>query len=53
MIKCIYHFFPHFIRVSIKYNQNEFEYESIKPTMNFEGLTAVQESIIKLLLNYY
>lgn len=51
MIKCIYHFFPHFIRVSIKYNQNEFEYESIKPTINFEGLTAVQESIIKLLLD--
>ena len=49
--KSIYHFFPHFIRVSIKYNKNEFEYESIKPTITFKGLTTFQESIVKLLLD--
>ena len=47
----IYHFFPHFIRVSIRYNQNEFKYENIKSTIAFEGLTKIQESIVKLLLD--
>jgi len=49
--KSIYHFFPHFIRVSIRYNQNEFKYEKIKSTIAFEGLTKIQESIVKLLLD--
>lgn len=49
--KSIYHFFPHFIRVSIRYNQNEFKYENIKSTIAFEGLTKIQESIVKLLLD--
>ena len=33
----IYHFFPHFIRVSIKYNQNEFDYEN--PNKKIENLS--------------
>ena len=49
--KGIYHFFPHFIRVSIRYNQNEFKYENIKSTIAFSGLTKIQESIVKLLLD--
>lgn len=48
--KSIYHFFPHFIRVSIKYNQNEFEYnnQNIKKT-TYSDLTKVQEGIIGLI----
>lgn len=49
--KNIYHFFPHFIRVSIKYNKNKFEYESNKIIDEIEGLTKVQEDIIQLLLD--
>lgn len=53
--KNIYHFFPHFIRVSIKYNQNEFEYENIpnKKEINYSdlNLTSVQEGIISLILD--
>lgn len=49
--KSIYHFFPHFIRVSIKYNKNKFEYESNKIINKIEGLTKVQEDIIQLLLD--
>ena len=49
--KNIYHFFPHFIRVSIKYNKNKFEYESNKIINEIEGLTKVQEDIIQLLLD--
>lgn len=40
-----------FIRVGIKYNKNKFEYESFERTITIEGLTKVQESIIKLLLD--
>lgn len=48
--KSIYHFFPHFIRVSIKYNQNEFEYnnQNIKK-ITYSNLTKVQEGIIGLI----
>lgn len=51
--KSIYHFFPHFIRVSIKYNQNEFEYNNSKDIVktsypNIE-LTNIQMGIIKLI----
>ena len=51
--KSIYHFFPHFIRVSIKYKQNEFEYNNSKDIVktsypNIE-LTNIQVGIIKLI----
>lgn len=48
--KSIYHFFPHFIRVSIKYNQNKFEYNTqcIKNSTSL-NLTKVQEGIIGLI----
>lgn len=48
--KSIYHFFPHFIRVSIKYNQNEFEYnnQNIK-RITYSDLTKIQEGIIGLI----
>ena len=50
--KSIYHFFPHFIRVSIKYNQNEFEYNTnnfIKTSYSNIELTNIQMGIIKLI----
>lgn len=49
--KNIYHFYPHFIRVSINYNQNEFEYGVIKESVNYSNskLTKVQEGIIGLI----
>ena len=51
--KSIYNFFPHFIRVSIKYNQNEFKYnnsskEVRKVSYSNMELTNVQIGIIKL-----
>ena len=51
--KSIYNFFPHFIRVSIKYNQNEFKYnrsskEVRKISYSNMELTNVQIGIIKL-----
>ena len=51
--KSIYNFFPHFIRVSIKYNQNEFKYsnsskEVKKISYSNMELTNVQIGIIKL-----
>ena len=50
--KDVYHFFPHFIRVSIKYNQNQFEYDSgNKYHIDFKGLSKIQEGIIDLLLD--
>ncbi len=53
--KSIYHFFPHFIRVSIKYNQNEYEYDNIinnkKEINNFNSeLNNIQKGIISLIL---
>lgn len=48
--KSIYHFFPHFIRVSIKYNQNEFEYNNQNINRNtYSDLTKIQEGIIGLI----
>ena len=51
--KSIFHLFPHFIRVSIKYNQNEFQYKntSNKNELNYSNLnlTSIQEGIIKLI----
>lgn len=53
--KSIYHFFPHFIRVSIKYNQNEFDYTTNKVVDKTFGsnivLTKVQEGIIDLIID--
>ena len=55
--KSIYHFYPHFIRVSIKYNQNEFEYSN-KANLNNSKLdysklelNNIQKSIIGLMLD--
>lgn len=49
--KSIYHFYPHFIRVSINYAQNEFEYNNKKSEINYSNLylTKVQERIIGLI----
>lgn len=48
--KSIYHFFPHFIRVSIKYNQNGFEYNNQNINKNtYSNLTKIQEGIIGLI----
>lgn len=48
--KSIYRFFPHFIIVSIKYNENNFKYNNqsvnVIPYLN---LTKVQEGIISLI----
>ena len=49
--KSIYRFSPHFIRVSIRYSQNEFEYVSNRIVNKIVGLTKVQEDIIQLLLD--
>lgn len=50
--KSIYRFYPHFIVVSIKYNQNQFEYKNdLKEQISISNLTKVQEDIIKLLLD--
>jgi hypothetical protein len=41
--KSIYHFFPHFIRVSIKYNQNEFKYDNQNSNkMVYSNLSKIQ-----------
>ena len=51
--KSIYRFFPHFIRVSIKYNQNEFEYNNsnnfVRTSYSNIELTNIQLGIIKLI----
>lgn len=49
--KSIYRFYPHFIRVSIDYNQNEFEYDNKKTEKSYSDLklTKVQEGIIGLI----
>lgn len=49
--KSIYHFFPPFIRVSIKYNENKFEYEDNRIVNKIEGLMKVHEEIVQLLLD--
>ena len=49
--KSIYHFFLYFIRVSIKDNENKFEYEDNRIVNKIEGLTKVQEEIVQLLLD--
>jgi len=48
--KSIYQFFPHFIRVSIKYNQNDFKYSNQNINKKtYSNLTKVQEDIMKLI----
>jgi len=48
--KDIYNFYPHFIKVSINYNQNEFEYDVKKKIdLSVFDLTRVQEGIIGLI----
>lgn len=48
--KSIYHFFPHFIRVSIKYYQNEFKYDNQNSNkMVYSNLSKIQEGIIGLI----
>lgn len=55
--KSIYHFYPHFIRVSIKYNQNEFEYDNKQKTSDNKldysnsDLNNIQRGIIGLMLD--
>ena len=55
--KSIYHFYPHFISVSIKYNQNEFEYDNKINTnakkINYTDLELnnIQKGIIGLMLD--
>ena len=48
--KKIYNFYPHFIRVSIRFNENEFEYKTDN-NISFLDLTNVQENIIKLIMD--
>ena len=48
--KSIYRFFPHFIIVSIKYNENNFKYNNQSVNvMPYLNLTKVQEGIISLI----
>jgi len=53
--RSIYHFYPHFIVVSIKYEKNEFEYaietDTIKVNLSKLDLSKVQEDIIKLIID--
>ena len=55
--KSIYHFYPHFIRVSIKYNLNEFEYDNKinkndrKIDYSQLELNNIQKGIIGLMLD--
>ncbi len=53
--KSIYKFYPHFIIVSIKYNENDFEYniQSEKTKVDYSNfsLNKIQENIIKLILD--
>ena len=53
--KSIYQFYPHFIIVSIKYNENDFEYSIQNQKVKFDysefNLSKMEESIIKLILD--
>ena len=53
--KSIYQFYPHFIIVSIKYNENDFEYNIQNQKVKFDyskfNLSKMEESIIKLILD--
>ena len=55
--KSIYHFYPHFIRVSIKYNQNEFKYNNKQKTndnkLDYSNseLNNIQRGIIGLMFD--
>ena len=50
--KSIYHFFPHFIIVSIKYNENNFKYNNQNVNiMSYSYLTKIQEGIMGLIEN--
>ena len=47
--KSIYNFFPHFIRVSFRYNENGFDYTT-KPILKFdESLPKIQLGILSLI----
>lgn len=53
--KSIYQFYPHFIIVSIKYNNNDFEYNTQDEIKKIDysklNLSKMEESIIKLILD--
>ena len=49
--KSIYHIFSHFIRVSVKYNQNKFNYTKNEKVDKIIRLTRMQEDIVRLLLD--
>lgn len=50
--KSIYHFFPHFIIVSIKYNENNFKYNNQNVNIiSYSDLTKIQEGIMCLIEN--
>lgn len=50
--KSIYHFFPHFIIVSIKYNENNFKYNNQNVNIiSYSDLTKIQEGIMGLIEN--
>ena len=53
--KSIYQFYPHFIIVSIKYNENDFEYSIQNQKVKFDysefNLSKIEKSIIKLILD--
>lgn len=53
--KSIYRFYPHFIIVSIKYNNNDFEYNTQDGIKKIDysklNLSKMEESIIKLILD--
>jgi len=48
--KSIYNFYPHFIRVSISFNENEFNYKTNNDIL-LSDLTDVQEGIVKLVMD--
>lgn len=53
--KSIYQFYPHFIIVSIKYNENDFEYNTQREKVQIDyskfNMSKIQESIVKLILD--
>ena len=53
--KSIYQFYPHFIIVSIKYNENDFEYNIQNQKVKFDyskfNLSKMEKSIMKLILD--
>lgn len=47
--RSFYHFYPHFITVSINFNKNEFKYKTTN--ISLPNLTTLQENIIKLIMD--